>query len=317
MDRTDSGFHESCRLKAPEKESPTVHRSNTAPTRQRKSRQTATHLTSDSQHVNMEPKRPASEKRSNGRQRSEEARRQSIASSSENSTRSRRPGYGSKPSSRRTSCTFVDPSRPARHYRIKSSQTVPTTNRDIDDVLALHFRSCSLFQNSAYSTGLPSPSLSGHGSDHANIRSPLDRAISAPAPHTTANESNVITKVVLEEDEKNISNIGRADTTMHWISPDTRRREYEMIDRANSGIRGLVRRIMPRSISGPSPRFYEDDKSDMGSVRRYRMDVSDDEDVVEQEKDTSPLRHQSRKLELSKPRSTTMTTKAPKRWGCF
>ena len=82
---------------------------------------------SSTQAANMEPRRPVSEQRSRPFHR-----QQSTTSSSENSkSRSQSRGHGSKPSSRRTSCTIVDPSRPARHYRMKSHQTPPTaTSQD-------------------------------------------------------------------------------------------------------------------------------------------------------------------------------------------
>ena len=68
-----------------------------------------------------------------------------------------------------------------------------------------------------------------------------------------------------------------------------------------------MKRILPRCVSGPpSQSFYEKDKSDVGSVRRYRMDVEDEE---EDEKDA--LRKQRRRLE----RSTT--TEKTRRWACF
>jgi hypothetical protein len=131
---------------------------NNTTTRHRKPHRNTGELITSIQPAKMEPRRPVSE------QRSRPLRQQSTTSSSENSNgRSRSRGHGSKPSSRRTSCTIVDPSRPARHYRMKSFQTpATTTGQDVDDVLALHFRSCSIFTNPSYHSnpGLPSPTLS-------------------------------------------------------------------------------------------------------------------------------------------------------------
>lgn len=105
------------------------------------------------------------------------------------------------------------------------------------------------------------------------------------------------------------------DTTMHWMSPSTRKRQYEKIDRANSGLGGMLRRFVPRCVSGPGPqRFYEEEKSDAGSVRRYRMDLSDEEGEARSTRSTSALRMQRRKLE----RSTTQKVEGVgKRFGCF
>lgn len=261
MNRIDSGFIESCPSKAFKEQPTPVHRSNTAPTRRRKPRRAPTDSISSSQPLVMEPQRPASERRS------KPSRQKSTASSSENSTsRSKGRGHGSKPSSHRTSCTIVDPSRPARHYRMRSSQTVPTANnQDIDDVLALHFRSCSLFTNPSYHTnsGLPSPTLT------------QGETMSSPKTASRFNsiDINVAEDHVLpKRSEETIAAFGLSNTTTHWTSPTTRKRDYERIDKANSGIRGLVRKIMPRCVSGPQEKFYEKDQSDAGSVRRYRMD---------------------------------------------
>lgn len=135
---------------------------------------------------------------------------------------------------------------------------------------------------------------------------PISSTMTAAAPHTSTDGINV----VYDESKRKESEETMANTTMHWMSPSTRRREYEKIDRANNGVRGFLRRVVPRCVSGPPPpRFYEKDCSDVGSVRRYRMDVSDDE---VDEKSTSSLRLQGRRLE----KSTTNTT-VKNRWGCF
>ena len=214
----------------------------------------------------MPTSRPASEKRSrptNNR----------SASSSENSTtrsRSKGRGHDSKLSSRRTSCTIVDPSRPARHYRVKSTHTVSPSSQDVDDVLALHFRSCSLFTNPSYQANpaLPSPTLSHHdnpGRPSSATRFSMDE-IAMVAEH-----------VPLQETES-----ARVPaTTTHWTSASTRKRDYERIDKQNTGVHGLIRRVMPRCVSGPQEKFYEKDQSDAGSVRRYRLDVTESQTTEE------------------------------------
>lgn len=315
MDRSDSGFSESHHMK-PTQES-LVHRSNTAPTRRRKTARTSSELSSSRQSKDIAMQRPSLENQSSDRRRPLESRRKSIASSSETSTKSRSRGYNSKPSSRRTSYTLVDPKRPTRHYRVKSSQTVPTANQEIDDVLALHFRSCSLFQSHTQNSSLPSPTICGHGTD-TGFTSVPSNAISAPTMTTPPGVDNInmiMNTNPSKGNEERMTSTEKADTTMHWMSPSTRQREYEKIDKANSGIRGLLRKIIPRCVSGPPPpRFHEDDKSDVGSVRRYRMDLSEDDEV--DEKDTSLIRQRSRKLEPTR-RKTAHTTTGKKLWGCF
>lgn len=71
-------------------------------------------------------------------------------------------------------------------------------------------------------------------------------------------------------------------TVIDWTSPSTRRREYEKIDRSHRGIRGLWRRFAPQVFQLGDQRtpFFEEGKGGNGvyggSVRRFRMDFSDD-----------------------------------------
>lgn len=72
-------------------------------------------------------------------------------------------------------------------------------------------------------------------------------------------------------------------TVMEWTSPSTRRAEYEKIDRASRGVRGLWRRVAPRWCQSRDSRtpFFEEGKSKTdreGSVRRFRMDLPDVEE---------------------------------------
>lgn len=311
MDRVDSGFVD-FQLSECERGSSAVHRSNTGPTRQRRHKRNPTTASLRSQTTDMTAFRLGSDKE----KRSKPTRQRSIASSSENSNyRSR--GNGSKPSSRRTSVTIVDPSRPTRHYRIKSSQTVPTTNQDIDDVLALHFRSCSLFQNPSYQShsALPSPTNSGYeaaDTESAWART-SDPATANTTPQAPATDGIAVAGGSLSTRHSDESlTVEKRDTTMDWMSPSTRRREYERIDKANSGFRGFIRKLIPRCVSGPPPpRFYEKDQSDVGSVRRYRMDdTSDHEHEPSEKDDILALSSRGRKLD----RPTTSGTTKTKKW---
>jgi len=308
MNRHDSGFDDTFRLKDYESDAtPIIQRSNSSPVRHRNPKRPSPYvLTSPSTAVDI--KRPASEKPTPNERKQCSTRRKSITSSSSNSTNNtRRRGHDSLPSSRRTSCTMVDPSRPARHYRIKSSQTCPTINRDIDDVLALHFRSCSLFQNPTYQSAAPSLALPGYGpSATADFGS---RPVTAPL----FNDDSIPISPLSKESKDTVAPVDVPDTTMHWMSPCTRKTQYEKIDRANTGLRGFFRKVVPRCVSGPPTQtFYENDKSDAGSVRRFRMDVSDDDEA--DEKSTAALRMQRRKLERT---STQKPETKKKLWGCF
>jgi hypothetical protein len=293
MKRADSGFHESFHPKTSHDSVAPLQRCSTAPTARRKINKNPSIFTAPGQPSETKMQRPASENRLRPTHQ-----RSTTAPSEDSITRSRGHGHGSKPSSHRTSCTVIDPSRPARHYRMKSSQTVPTaTSRDIDDVLALHFRSCSLFQNPSIHThsSLPSPSVSHAGRfDFSNAVSRLstDEA-EVPEEH-----------VMPKHDEDMIGTAENLNTTIHWTSPTTRMRDYKRIDKANSGFRGLLNKVVPRCVSGPQEKFYEKDQSDTGSVRRYRLD-----DVHDALNEKDDLQSRSCAVESSQP--------TKKKWICF
>ncbi|RHZ67728.1 uncharacterized protein CDV56_108849 [Aspergillus thermomutatus] len=71
-------------------------------------------------------------------------------------------------------------------------------------------------------------------------------------------------------------------TVIDWTSPSTRRREYEKIDRASTGVRGFWRRVAPRWCQFGDNRmpFFEEGKNGKGnyegSVRRFRMDLPEE-----------------------------------------
>lgn len=278
MNRKDSGYVGSV-CSNPIKEQTAI---NNSPQRRRMAK-AGSGSVETTNSTKMSTSRPASEKRSRP------ANNKSASSSENSTTRSRSKGRGhdSKLSSRRTSCTIVDPSRPARHYRVKSTHTVSPASQDVDDVLALHFRSCSLFTNPSYQANpaLPSPTFSHHdnpGRPSSATRFSMDE-IAMVEEH-----------VPLKETESALL----PATTTHWTSATTRKRDYERIDRQNTGVHGLIRRVMPRCVSGPQERFYEKDQSDAGSVRRYRLDVTESQTTEKHD------------LKSQRP-------KAKSRWTCF
>ncbi|KIX93157.1 uncharacterized protein Z520_11214 [Fonsecaea multimorphosa CBS 102226] len=68
------------------------------------------------------------------------------------------------------------------------------------------------------------------------------------------------------------------NTVISWTSNATRRAEYEKIDRAHSGVRGLLRRVLPRRLrTKGGRRGFFTGECDGDSVRRFRLDVSDDD----------------------------------------
>lgn len=307
MDRKDSAFDEASRLKDVQPSPAFIHRSNTAPTQPRKANRITSDPSPNQNLVSRGARCSASENTATAHNKQTRSCRKSASSSTDDSTKSQRRGHGSVPSSGRTSCTIVDPSRPTRHYRIKSSQTCPTTSRDLDDVLALHFRSCSLFQNPTYhQSAIPSPvdsAYHGADTDFAPMPTRPDPAPQASNDNTKSSAPKAFDQPVVSHEELN--------TTMYWTSTGTRRGQYEEMDKANSGFRALLRKIMPRCVSGPPlPTFYEDNKPDAGSVRRFRMDLPDAEEYDEK----SALRLQRHQLERT---TTDKTEVKSKRWGCF
>ncbi len=296
MNRKDSGCEERIFPQSPNKETTTTQKICTTSTSGHSlDKPTATSVTSH-QLSQMEQRRSIES-------RSRPSKRTSTTSSSENSgTRSK---GRSKPSSHRTSCTIVDPSRPARHYRVKSTHTVPAANgHDIDDVLALHFRSCSLFTNPSYQSNSRLPSPTGSPADASGVSSPA-------SPFTSDIAAISEQTFTQKEGEETIRAVEKMNTTMHWTSPSTRQREYERIDRANSGLRGLFRKVAPRCVSGPSEKFYEKDQSDTGSVRRYRLDDVDNTANEKEMLRSQTFATSNNSMVQSEP------TKTKKRWLCF
>ncbi|KAF2274859.1 uncharacterized protein EI97DRAFT_434768 [Westerdykella ornata] len=189
----------------------------------------------------------------------------SLPSSSSGDVRSR-------PSSHRTSCTLVDPSRPTRQHRI-NSLSAQSASQDVDDVLALHFRSYALFH--------PPPPQTMTQTE-AQRASPLfyeELCVGGTCGRQEGPKS-------LDENHHTSSRMEKIPppTTTHFLLPSTRRKQYERIRRAHSGLRGLLRRVVPCAM-GPAPvAFYEGGReSEAGSVRRFRMDVDEEEEGEEEE----------------------------------
>lgn len=62
------------------------------------------------------------------------------------------------------------------------------------------------------------------------------------------------------------------NTVILWTSHETRRLEYEKIDRAHTGWRGFLNKIMPRSWRRGRRDFFRGE-GDEDSVRRYRVSL--------------------------------------------
>lgn len=241
----------------------------------------------------------------------------STANSVHHSRSASRSTAQSRPTSRRSSLhssrrSAINPSivtMPARN-------TQPVEKRE--SLLALHRESCRLFQDqesAIYSEESRPASLyrsgssykprreSNHSSDISTPPSPIassqssrvadfDRCSSISSvtrPHLqTRDRSNTMPYgTVAHNLSPTASSVHVPATVMEWTSPSTRRREYEKIDRAGRGVRGLWRRVAPRWCQTEDTRtpFFEEGKTTReGSIRRFRMDLPDEEEIGSQEK---------------------------------
>ena len=71
--------------------------------------------------------------------------------------------------------------------------------------------------------------------------------------------------------------------TTDWLDPSTRRLAYEKHDRSRSGIRGAVRKIMPRWLRSTNDVEFYKGGDDGQSVRRHRLDLGRDARVADSE----------------------------------
>ncbi|EKG17746.1 hypothetical protein MPH_05026 [Macrophomina phaseolina MS6] len=194
-------------------------------------------------------------------------------------------------SSRRSSSAYH---RPSLSTRVRSLPAdLPLHRSDLDSVLALHSRSCNLFSSLSSPSSAPqSPGLSSVGRLSTDIAyRPLhvdtSSLVSTPSldpAHTHPMPSPAISTFSshVDVDIAEVSTpVVPPATVIHWNSPSTRRREYAEIDRSTKGFRGFLRRVTPRWLSRRPPRqaFYDDEKDDDDacSVRRYRIELPDDD----------------------------------------
>ncbi|KAK6380410.1 hypothetical protein LTS17_005600 [Exophiala oligosperma] len=77
------------------------------------------------------------------------------------------------------------------------------------------------------------------------------------------------------------------NTVISWTSNATRREEYEKIDRAHSGVRGFLRKMLPKCVHSKNSRraFYTGGDGDSDSVRRFRMSLDETDETDETDHD--------------------------------
>ena len=170
--------------------------------------------------------------------------------------------------------------RPVMSIRTSSATS---TRSPAKDPLTFHHNSCRLFQSPA--AIIPyHPQSSGASSTERlkSIDNPSLRYASVSGRHSIAPTSNGLNSSAADA----ASTEPTPPTIIDWTSSSTRRREYEKIDKSHRGLRGWWRRVAPRWC--PRPRssrtgFY-DGGSDAGSVRRYRIELFDEDDARDDDK---------------------------------
>lgn len=234
------------------------------------------------------------------------------ASADSSSSASSPPAAGSPPF-RRTTMT-------RRSTTSSYSSAVPPQFCTLEDAMALHQRSCALFQDhgslaTARSYGVPSTSTSPRPKRRDSTLydsppqgySPTTTSSTPRSSHDHHSQTIPIQTCLLvnhgvhttNDDLPNEPYYNPQPTTIHWLSPSTRARQYAEIDRWTTGLRGMLRRVAPRwffrhamvtfyddscrskrkgyGVGGYQKEEqdndveHDDDDDDAGSVRRYRL----------------------------------------------
>lgn len=193
---------------------------------------------------------------------------------------------------------------------LSGSKLAYMTQRNQQDAIDLYRESCQIFQsfsapnssrNSCSTLGLypyttdtsPRQPLHQNRSQPSSIRSwPCDnKSTRFPRGSNLINQPLKIPPFSPEEDEELLTeeinhNVKEPPpaTILTWTSDESRKAEYERIDRSHSGLRGLWKRVTPKCChSQRSRRAFYTGKCDGDSVRRFRVDVPDER---EKRKDT-------------------------------
>lgn len=213
--------------------------------------------------------------RSRASSTSQRAHTRSTSSSTAGNSSRRRPG-----TSRRTTSQTVQ-------------QQMSPQKRE--QLIALHRESCRLFQDA---TTADRPETRSAASPTASPTLQSQRSHSFPSgyDHDVSDEDLLPSspnrqRLPQSQTVDSVTPIAQTSsnqviippTITEWTSPSTRRREYEKIDRNNKGFRRLWRRWTPNCMHTRDERvpFFDEEiskkKNYEGSVRRFRMDIPDDE----------------------------------------
>ena len=94
-------------------------------------------------------------------------------------------------------------------------------------------------------------------------------------------------------------------TNIDWTLPSTRLREYQEIDRSSKGVRGLWRRYAPRWFHKNSRQgFFVENQGDTSSVRRHRLDMTNENENVDLVTGSVPVKEKKHRLLKNKIKQT-------------
>ena len=193
--------------------------------------------------------------------------------------------------------------RPALHsYSYSTSSRKASTTEELN---ALYFRSCAIMRSDSVSNeGPPDVFPSSGVSEKSSTRSQPISIISDPTPTiplystrpngpTRANSSNFISSRLpiqsrftepVPHTTEPVPIEAIAPTTTHWLSSETRAKQYAEIERSCKGWRAFWKKATrsekkARKTQDHLIDFYNEENGDDGaSVRRYRIDIDDEYD---------------------------------------
>lgn len=223
---------------------------------------------------------------------------------------------GSNPSSRRSSFVYPQPTIPynRRPHVTHRSATIAYDRRRGEDPFLLHQRSTQIFH--PFETSSNSQSHRSIGTGRRLISPSLpDLSLVSSAQATMEqgfpiNQVDEASPIQQHQYENHVP-----ATVIDWTLPSTRRQEYREIDKSCQGIRGLWRRIVPHRFRRNSRLiFFDDNDSDAGSVRRYRLDLPD-EDEEKEGKEREEQKGES--MGIKEQELRPYSDKAKRKWACL
>lgn len=227
-----------------------------------------------------------------------------------------------------------------------TSRRAPAEKRE--DLIALHREACRIFQSGdsirriqpgSHGPHSPTSTISSNyfsphgGNSPADVGSPAaspvirpqlsDRNLVRGSLDVDANHSQLPSHISANGSDAGTRSRQPSATVIDWTSPSTRRREYEKIDRASRGFRGLWRRVAPKWCQLPDRRtpFFEEGKDGKtnyeGSVRRFRMDIPE-EPEPESDVDTSHIHFKILRRKRQRMKAEDgQSGKRSRRWPCI